>query len=270
MFNDIIANTAPYSQGAFNIQPYINRAMTLSNNEMIQYSEDLLQGGANTFNRTGLLNIWRRNEVPFHSKALLTFWWGGISHQFAAPRFYQEENLERLENMNPFDNNWIANIDNQQTLITLYNSFRLNEGVNNLDGISTAFFTKLFQFGYESTFLNLEANASLPIIADQWSMKAVLAEMIDNGDDWAAVFVHPSVSAKNKLIVSFSGGVNVEAIRYAQFINYFNTQVNAIGNIRPFDAEGILFGWAKDIHNPDNPRNIAENIIRSYFGFLLV
>ena len=149
---------------------------------------------------------------------------------------------------------------------------KLSKGKYKINGINTSFFTKIFQFYFESNPIRL-IDFPHPIIADQWSLKAIYAEMISQNYDGNEIFKTSFLNGNNKLYVNFRPDRN-EFDSYLKFIQFFNCRVNDLRksyhNLTPFRLEEILFGWARDLNNPENPRFIAENIIRNHLNLNLL
>lgn len=253
-----------YNQQGFSLSPFVNKALELApNNEALQKSKKLIQKNINNFNRNHLVEIYQNEKIPLNQKILITFWWGGISHQFQAPKFYTEENLKKLDTIYKKlegDLNYILkskNIDSYHNkLRDTYYNLKLNNGNYKLSGINTSFFTKIFQFYFQAFGQNSElVQNHFPIIADKWSKKAVLADIINT-------------NAVNNIFQNngnFKGSLNNDYESYFNFIVYFSNRVNALKkiylNLNQFRLEEISFGWPRDIMNPLNPRFIANQII---------
>jgi hypothetical protein len=180
-------------------------------------------------------------------------WWGGISHH-NQPKFYAKNNLNRLYDFSDeltAELNYINHNGNEfrDNLKTFYNKFKCTN--YKLGGVNTAFFTKIIQFGI--------TNQLQPIIADKWSMRAVLADMISNNYDYHQIF---RISGNNfqKLTVSFRGSHLNEFEKYFSMIEYFNNRCNNL-TIHPLALEEIMFGRGRDMQNVNNPRFIASDII---------
>ncbi len=87
-----------YQQGCFSIDQFRNKAVNLAGANPLIVNAIAQIGGIPRFNfqcfdRVQLIAIWNNPQVSFETKVLLTFWWGGISHQFQAPKFYTAVNL---------------------------------------------------------------------------------------------------------------------------------------------------------------------------------
>ena len=254
-----------YSQRGFSIIPYINRATNLSNNHRIIEVAVLELKELNfdfyNFNRLNLLKIWNDKSISFSTKILVTFWWGGLSHQFQAPKFYTVNNLMQLDKISKSLQQSLTKLMNFNDGENFKNIYvNLKDGEFKLSGIGSPFFTKIFQFYFECNPIPIH-----PIIADQWSMKSVLAEMItQENNEWKNIF--KVSSNKNKLYVNFNQNGN-EFEKYKIFNVFFNARLSELKNTYPeltaIRLEEILFGWARDINNPNNPRYIAENIIKT-------
>lgn len=259
MFEQIIENNKAYNQQGFSISSFTTKAFNLSNgHNSILKSIDYL----NThypqllIGRNELLAIWSNASIPVYTKILITFWWGNLSHKDQAPIFYKKQNLDKLQliseelnldliEINNDNNNFISNLEN------IYNSLKFNNGKYKLSGINTAFFTKILQFGI--------LNPIQPIIADKWSIRAILADMIDQNYDYQSVFRinHPP---EGNLKVSFKGSTQNEFEKYFKMLEYFNLRCIQL-QITPLQLEEIMFGFGDAMHIPTNPRVIAQNII---------
>ena len=259
MFEQIIENNKAYNQQGFSISSFTTKAFNLSNgHNTILNSIDYL----NThypqllIGRNELLAIWSNASIPVYTKILITFWWGNLSHKDQAPIFYNKQNLDKLQYFSEELNLELIEINNPNNnfnglLQNIYNSHKLNNGKYKLSGINTAFFTKILQFGI--------SNPIQPLIADKWSIRAILADMIDQNYDYQSIFriYHPS---EGNLKVSFKGSTQNEFEKYYRMLEYFNSRCVQL-QITPLQLEEIMFGFGDAMHIPNNPRVIAQNII---------
>ena len=179
-----------------------------------------------------------------------------MSHKDQAPIFYNKQNLDKLQYFSEELNLELIEINNPNNnfnglLQNIYNSHKLNNGKYKLSGINTAFFTKILQFGI--------SNPIQPLIADKWSIRAILADMIDQNYDYQSVFRinHPP---EGNLKVSFKGSTQNEFEKYFKMLEYFNLRCIQL-QITPLQLEEIMFGFGDAMHIPNNPRVIAQNII---------
>ena len=281
LFEQICEMGPHYQQAGFSIRQFYNKANSFAPDheviEAVNRTIALLNINLDQFDRYNLLTIWRNPEVPINSKLLLTFWWGGLNHAYQAPGFYAHNNLDRILNNSENLMGSLGNLLNQnnqylfiEQLGSLYNNLKNNEGTFHMNKIGTSFFTKILQF-YFTANQPIGWNGITPIIADKWSMKAVFADMIStNYLYWNQVFSVPVLLPNNKSQLFFANNNNNEYNSYRLFIQYFNNRVlemrNNYNDLTPFRLEEIAFGWGRDLHNAQNPRNIAENILRHRFG----
>jgi hypothetical protein len=259
MFEQIIENNNAYNQQGFSISSFTKKASNLAYGHItILNSIDYL----NTcypelvIGRSDLIVIWNDAKIPLYTKILITFWWGNLSHKDQAPKFYKKQNLDKLQLFSEELNSELIEINKpiknfNVELQNLYNSLKLNHGKYKLSGINTAFFTKILQFGI--------SNPIQPIIADKWSIRAILADMIDQNYNYQSVFRinHPP---EGNLKVSFKGSTQNEFEKYFKMLEYFNLRCTQL-QITPLQLEEIMFGFGNAMHIPNNPRVIAENII---------
>jgi len=263
MLSQIIQNNPNCVQPGFSLTPFINKANgLLPKNELIQISASKVSeyNNGNIISRKDLSQIWTEDKTPLFAKIIITFWWGGISHQFQAPLFYTTENLIRLANINDNFNTDLININNAQKIDIFKSKLKdiydnLKFGNYHLSGINTAFFTKLLQFGISNTIQ--------PIIVDRWSANAIIAELIDSNQEFSDILKDPKLDKNNIAITQLGGNNMTEFNNYWNLISYFSSVCNKIG-IDPLTMECIMFGWGRDNNNPNNPRVIANQIIRNY------
>ena len=99
---EIIQNNPNCEQPGFSLTPFINKANGLLPwNELIRISALKVSeyNNENIISRKDLSEIWIEDKTPLFVKIIITFWWGGISHQFQAPLFYNIENFNKLSNI---------------------------------------------------------------------------------------------------------------------------------------------------------------------------
>lgn len=255
MFREVLENLhyPEYSQNVFNVNPFVNRALGLTNNHwLIEQTRDYVGLHELTqFDRYQLMQIWMNNDCTFASKVLLTMWWGGLSHQFQAPLLYanMEEVQEKLQDLEA-----ALLVADPANLTNLFNS--LSNGDLHLNGIKTSFFTKIFQFYFHSRNLINNQNLIVPIICDKWSSRALWYEMRDIGN----IEMRNEIFANNKpenLRLRTQHGSNAES--YNQFYTFFNERLLALQQDYPgltaFDLEAYIFGWRGNADNDINPRH---------------
>ena len=266
MFEQILNNAIHQNQQQFNIVPFVNKAIELGNNHItitstIAYLRE--HYGNLNIGRPELYAIWGDASEPLYVKILTTFWWGGLSHQNQAPLFYNIENLDKLHGMCENMQADLTNINNpngnfQEGINDLYNRLKLPNGEYKLRGINTAFFSKILQFAI--------SNQIQPIIADKWSTRAILADMINQNHVFNQIFILGGNSANN-LTIKFRGSAKNEFQKYYSMLEYFNNRCNQL-EINPLVMEEIMFGYggAGAMQDINNPRVIATNIILNYLN----
>jgi hypothetical protein len=277
-FEDIITVLPEnYKQQGFNINPFINRAQNLAGNHPVIintiHSLNVLGIELHSFTRNHLMHLYEEENLPFYVKIVVTFWWGGLNHAYQAPRFYSQDNLDRIQNFSEDLNLRLKELKEEedtenfvQLFGKFYNDFKLNEGPFNMAGINTSFFTKIFQFFF---CVNPPASNSqfTPIIADKWSKIAVLCDMIDQGFNWQEVF---NIPGKIQNGPGFVGNNAQEYESYWSFVVHFNDRVHQLGQQEIFisacQLEGLLFGWGRDNQNPQNPRFHYQQCLIAHFG----
>lgn len=281
MFSNIFLqlNYPNYQQQNFNLSPFIQRAHDLlGENQHIAEAMAIINNyDIEHFSRNNLIGIWNNKEVSFFSKIIITFWWGGLSHLFQAPQFYTNNNFmimeDFMENLENDLNDCIhsENIYHYSTSLgNIYSSFKgTNGNVNyHMNGINTSFFTKILQFYFYTN--NHNHNFPIPIIADKWTMRSVMADMIFTQFNWQNVFRQPVFAeAYNSISIKFLGNNEIEFEKYWNFISYVHNRINELlgfDNLNAFILEEYIFGWRNDMQNIMNPRNIATNIIRNHFN----
>lgn len=266
MFEQLLNNNIHQNQQQFNIAPFVNKAANLGNNHItITNSINYLQENYDELNigRNELNAIWDDLNQPLYVKILTTFWWGSLSHKDQAPLFYNTNNLQQLLDISEAMQADLTNINNpnnnfHEGINLLYNRLKLINGEYKLRGINTAFFTKILQFGI--------SNQRQPIIADKWSTTAILADMINQNQEFNHIF-HLKRNAANNITIKFRGSATNEFQKYYTMLEYFNNRCNQL-EINPLAMEEIMFGYGgagamQDIHNP---RVIATHIILDYLN----
>ncbi|WP_304142252.1 hypothetical protein [Mesoflavibacter zeaxanthinifaciens] len=286
MFENIldILKYPDYKQKAFNIDPYKTTAIKRAGNHDIIKStiSDIENNNISlkSFDRIRLVDIWKSETFSFSSKIIVTFWWGGLSHNNQAPLFYKSDNLNSLKLTSEILEQYFKNINTSKTkdelvaqLKDIYQALKFkNKKIDNhvikISGINTSFFTKLFQF-YFYTNPSEISNRFLPIIADKWSRIAVLADMMNNGYNYSSVF--NIRNNKNELDVSFKHANTVKEYDvYILFLDYYNQRVenikmiNRYCNLDAFTLEEYIFGEGRKMYDTNNPRRIfTDSIINS-------
>lgn len=262
-----------YQQQSFSIKPFAEKAQALADqhrlvNSSINYLENK---NTHSISRRDLINLYR-SEEDFFIKILITFWWGGISHKDQAPKFYKKENLDKIIEFSPKLEHALQctltgkGKDFQDKLRIIFDGLAF--GDYKMDGIGIAFFTKIFQFFYESH--NYSQNGiMLPIIADKWSMRAVLGYSILDGNP-VKFFRSPSLNKRaSDFTLNFKGYNKSQFSKYWDFISYFDEMARMLSrtyiSLTPFQLEEILFGWQKDILNPQNPRHLFTKAISQHY-----
>ncbi len=261
MYEQILENNKNYVQKSFSVKSFANKAKQLcgehrvvidSINYLDKYCPDYL------ISRTLLDDLWRNKKHPVHVKILVTFWWGNLSHKNQAPLFYKKVNLDKMlgfQNELTSKLTLINSVESKDKfkieLSKLYNEFKLNTGKYKMKGINTAFFTKVLQFGIK--------NDLQPIIADKWSTRAVLSDMISQNFNYRHIF-NVSGFTIDELKVSFVGSQKVEFEKYYKMIEYFKTRSIAL-QIEPLKLEEIMFGISDAMSIAKNPRVVAQRIL---------
>jgi hypothetical protein len=279
MFENIVSIlNGNYRQGGFSLGSLIATAQNRANAHIViqkalqEVNEQKLD--IDNFSRYDLVDAYKKTNFSSSTVVLLTFWWGGMSHNNQAPIFYTQENLDKLNN---FAHTLFQELkalykagnleEYRDQLHIIYNKLKIAE--YKLAGIDTAFLTKVLQFSCEA--YNVKSDKyPFPIIADKWSKKAVYADLIAlNKHQIKNGIFRDTLS--NVLEPKFRGTAPTEFDKYWMFMEYFYRRVQELRNdykvnVTPFDLESIIFGWAKDMANPENPRVIAHNIITSYIA----
>lgn len=237
---DILGNH--YVANGYNIAGQINRALESSNhhnivalalNELNDNNIDLQH-----FNRETLRNVWEGDVYSFTTKYLVTLWWGNVDHRLFN-RVYSAINMNRLQEIaQNLENNLLIATECENTnefLIHIRHLFRemMNNGDLYLSYISSAFFTKVLQFYFASHPIQAQNNY-IPIIADQWLMKAVYCELTDLGryEDRDNMFI---INANNSIALH-----NNNAESYANYVNFFNNRSIELETTSWY-LEGCLF-----------------------------
>jgi hypothetical protein len=261
MFEIILHNNLNYHQNAFTVNAFANKARQLCGDhrvvvDSLNYLE--LNCPDNMINRHILNLLWQNVEVPVYVKIMITFWWGNLSHKNQAPLFYRKGNLDKMLGFEVDLKKDLATINAieredqfEMEFAKLYNNFKYGAGKYKIQGINTAFFTKIFQFG-------IVFNPQ-PIIADKWSMRAILADMISEEFNYNQIF-KISGDCPKSLKVSFTGSEQSEWGNYFKMINYFKVRCTEL-QVDPLYLEGVMFGFGNAMLSSDNPRVIAQNIL---------
>lgn len=278
MFEQILKkHYVRYRQDGFSITSFIRKAQDLAGEHPVvvralKELPSICQDPEN-FDRNQLRRAYELEAVSASSAILFTFWWGGLNHQFNAPKLYQPSVLDKLDQM---ANLVLADLlqlsstyevnECKEKLSQLYQRFKHPVGEYKLAGINTSFFTKIFQFGTVCYGLD-EDKVPVPIIADKWTMLGVYADMVNVGVDPSKrdpIFNPPNAQGN----ITFRGGAASEFERYWRFLTYVHKRVQrlrkSIPKLKTARMEELMFGWPRDIENPDNPRHIAREIINTH------
>jgi hypothetical protein len=278
MFESILEQlNGDYVQSGFSLKSFITTAKERSNEHIVIKNsiKEINQSNFNVenFNRNDLVQAYRNAELSSSTIFLLTFWWGHMSHRTQAPKFYTQDNLDKLNEIAPYLNRDLKVLYNagmleayKDQLSNIYKKLKVSE--YKLAGINTAFFTKILQFSYEA-YSKKPDRYPFPIIADKWTKKAIYADLINLNEHQLKEKIFRK-GLSNALEPIFKGSPNSEFDKYWLFINYFFDRTNQLRKndktlVTPFELEGIIFGWARDMSNPENPRVIAHKIIAQYF-----
>ena len=273
-----------YKQKDFNLESYKTTAIKRAgNNNIIKNTiSDIERNDISlkSFERNTLIDIWKSKNFLFSSKIIITFWWGGLSHNNQAPLFYGDDNLNGLKLTSEILEQYFKDINTSKTkdefaaqLRKIYQALKLkNKKIDNhvikINGINTSFFTKLFQFYFYTNPSRIAKNF-LPIIADKWSKIGVLADMMNVGYDYSRVF--NIRNNKKDLDVSFKHANTVKEFdTYMLFLEYYNQRVEDIKkidkycNLDSFTLEEYIFGEGRKMYDTNNPRRVfIDSIINS-------
>ena len=188
------------------------------------------------FGRDALRSVWRSN-LSFTTKYLATLWWGNTGRNFT--RVFTPENMEKL-------NGFAHDLENDLRAATkakdlngfwnllneLFNKLDQQNGEYKLSRISYAFFTKMLQFFFASHPIaarnEFGSRPYLPVISDQWIMKAVYVDM-------ARELRGKTFSANAKTI-----SLKNTPDSYRVFVDYFNSRSNHLGR-NAWELEELLF-----------------------------
>ena len=255
-----------YQQG-FNLLPFMNTADKLlpTNQAYLKLKGEILDAfplegkQLHHFTRVHLLSYWER-DYSFGSKMLLTLWWGGLSHQFQAPKFYTESNFSQFVQVT------------EPAAVNVLDYFKYFENIHKgFDGVGYRYFTKFMQFLTKVR----GTEASQCVIADQWSMKAAIAYLI-NIQDFERLnrIFKPLAFDQNMRIKNpdFRTNRKSRSNAYLMFLGVFNEileqarQIVDNPNLDLFDVEEKLFGWGYDIINHGNPRNYYHLVISDFLN----
>ena len=188
------------------------------------------------FGREALRNVWSSN-LPFTTKYLATLWWGNTGRNFS--RVFTPANMKKLSG-------FAYNLENDLSVTAqakdinvfwrhlneLFNQLDQQDGAYKLSRISYAFFSKMLQFYFASHPIAAKSENSsrpyIPVISDQWIMKAVYVDMTD------------ALRAK-----TFSANAKVISLKktpdsYRQMVDYFNSRSNNLGR-DAWEMEELLF-----------------------------
>lgn len=121
MFENIldILKYPNYKQKAFNIDPYKTTAIKRAgNHDIIKTTISDIENNnisLKSFDRIRLVDIWKSETFSFSSKIIVTFWWGGLSHNNQAPLFYKSDNLNSLKFTSEILEQYFKNINTSKT-----------------------------------------------------------------------------------------------------------------------------------------------------------
>lgn len=256
MFRELLEQRSILADAAVNITAQINRTVDCIGTEnpiipasikaATQYAEN-----EGYLKKSELLSIWCDEQISFAAKCLITIWWGKPSHLISTS-VYTEHNLAILSNPE-VEQDFITLADEvnfARFLDGMRDLFRKFErgGEYHLNGINTAFFTKIFHFYFASHPIASNPDF-LPVIADKWMKLAVYAEMSDKGDDAR----HTIFSLRNNdpQNIDFACHNGSAASSYLDFISYFNEAVHDMkadfSSLTPFVLEDVVFNDSKEI-----------------------
>lgn len=274
MIQQILNSNYGKPQGAFSIITHFRKANQLAVDHPVIIKIQKELSNVSFIDRDLLLNKYNNVEISFSTKILLAFWWGGLSHQYQAPLFYKEDNLDKIQNFSEdleIDLRHSINLDEHKFKVSLSAIFKsLYDGNYKMDGIKISYFTKIFQFFFKEAYDKGLINV-LPIIADKWSMRAGFAMMLEDGFDYKTVFREPRIESAKNIEINFSGSNMNVFDSYWGFAKYFTEKAYALNeanpsmDFNPFKLEEILFGRGRDWNNVNNPRRVYSEFILSKF-----
>ena len=240
---EIIQNNPALNNGpvTFPILQQIEKARETSHHHHIVEDAytDLTQNGdydMDRFGRDALRRVWR-SDLSFTTKYLATLWWGNTGRNFT--RVFTQENMEKLSRFaHDLENN--LKIAAKATDINVFWG-HLNEmfiqldqqnGDYKLSRISYAFFTKMLQFYFASHPIAAKNEFSsrpyIPVISDQWIMKAVYVDMTDG--------LRGKTFSANAKAISLKNTPD----SYRKMVDYFNRRSNDLGR-DAWEMEELLF-----------------------------
>lgn len=240
MFQEVLNNiNGGFTQSAYDISGQIVRTLQNSNNHpvVIRAQEELGELGIHPdqFDRNSLLYVWQ-SDVHFTTKYLATLWWGNVGRNFS--RVFTSENMDSLQVFsNDLENALLASTNAPerdaflQELANIIIQMQIHGGAYKISRVGTAFYTKILQFFYASNPIETNPNY-LPVIADQWIMKAVYCEMTDLGD----------IQQRDNVFHLSGEQLSLTDIpdSYFDFISYFNNRSVDLG-VSAWNMESYLF-----------------------------
>lgn len=240
MFHEVLNSIhGDFAPSAYDITGQIHRSDQYSHNHpIVLLAQEELRGLGiylDHFDRISLLAVWQ-SDVHFTTKYLATLWWGNVGRNFS--RVFTSENMDRLQVFsNDLINALLASTHSPDVEAFLHElgniiiQMQIHGGTYKISSIGTAFYTKILQFFYASNPIVTNPNY-LPVIADQWIMKAVYCEMTDLGD----------IHQRDDLFKLTGNGMSLRFIpdSYLFFIAYFNNRCQDLG-VNAWNMESYLF-----------------------------
>lgn len=232
---ELILNQPLQPADGYNIENQINRTINVSGgheivllaqNEMSQFPGiDLVH-----FTRDALREVWASN-CHITTKYLATLWWGNVNFRIFK-RVFSARSMDRLQDISVVLEERLAVLSYAIDRVTLSDVFMrmlLPNGELKVPYVGPAFFTKILQF-YVAAHQR-DDQVLLPIIADQWLMKALYCEMTDAGS-----------GLRDDIFVIGPNGISLQDIpeSYFIYVEWFNHRCQGY-NVTPWEMEGRLF-----------------------------
>lgn len=232
---EVILNQPLQAAGGYNIENQINRTINasvgheivlLAHNELNHFQGiDLLH-----FTRDMLRDVWASN-CHITTKYLATLWWGNVNYRIFN-RVFSAQNMDRLQGISAVLGESLEILSysvKAQTLLDIFVRMYHPRGDLKVPYVGYAFFTKVLQFSVAA--YQRDDQVLLPIIADQWLMKALYCEMTDAG-----------FGLRDDIFVIAPNGISLQDIpeSYYSYVDWFNHRCQSL-NVTPWDMEGRLF-----------------------------
>ena len=237
-------------QGKFYLGKYLNSSNFL-NTPLIQSFKTTLNNNYQ-IGRTDVVNYYNNAHSNNAHKIILTMLWGGITFNN-----FKKALSDISANANGIftELDKIGKLTNFNQLQTIFQE--LESGNLKIKGVSTSFFTKIFQFYGMS-----KGWSKCPLIWDKWTQNAHIAILVSQNKLPRIKQCYKSVK-KDPKNNQPSILPKKDFSAYKMFLEDMESCANDHSKTM-VNLEESVFGWARDFNNLNNPRRILFDAYKNH------